>query len=155
MKLTESMLRNIIRQEVKKTLNLKEMAMPMQRDPRALGADTLMINNNQDDDNYLDNVSDFDMEDQPGAPGYYVGTRAEILEQVTVGSRENSRIGKGNVATPIKSIGTARQWDNHNNGGPHPVVLWLKKNRQIKFVYDDENFGYDIVDAAEWVQENS
>jgi len=154
MKLTESMLRNIIRQELKKTLNLKEMAMPMQT-PLPPDADTLMINTNKDYDNYIDNKSDFTMEDQPGAPGYYVGTQEAILAQAQVASSENSRIGKGNVATPIKSIGTARQWDNLNNGGPHPVVLWLKKNRQIKFVYDDENFGYDIVDAAEWVETNS
>ena len=155
MKLTESGLRNIIRQELKKTLNLKEMSMPMQRSSLPLEPDTLMINNNKDYDNYIDNKSDFTMEDQPGAPGYYVGTQEAILAQAQVASSENSRIGKGNVATPIKSIGTARQWDNLNNGGPHPVVLWLKKNRQIKFVYDDENFGYDIVDAAEWVETNS
>lgn len=153
MKLTESHLRNIIKQELKKTLNLKEMAM--QRSSLPPDADTLMINNNKDYDNYIDNESDFDMEGQDGAPGYYVGTRDAILAQAQAASSQSSRIGKGNKATPIKYIGTARQWDNLNNGGPHPVTLWLKKNRQIKFVYDDEAFGYDVVDAAEWVQENS
>jgi len=155
MKLTESSLRNIVRQELKKTLNLKEMAMPMQRSSLPPGADTLMINNDKDYDNMIDiddeSGSDFDMED---APGYYVGTRDAILAQVQVAAGENSRIGKGNKATPIKSIGTARQWDNLNNGGPHPVTLWLKKNPQIKFIYDDE-LAYDLLDTAEWVQENS
>jgi len=150
MELTETHLRNLIKQELKKTLNLKEMAMPMQRSSLPPSADTLMINNNEDYDNYIDNESD----EQPDAPGYYVGTRDAILAQVQVGATDNSRIGEGNKATPIKSIGTARQWDNLNNGGLHPVTLWLKKNPQIKFVYDDE-YSYDIVDAAEWVQENS
>ena len=139
MKLTESGLRNIIRQELKKTLNLKEMSMQMQRSSLPLERDTLMINNNKD----------YERRGRSRAPDYYVGTRAEILKQAAVGSSEN-------VATPIESIGTEDERDEYNNGaGLHPVILWLAENPQINFVYDDENFGYDVVDVAEWVKTNS
>ena len=145
MKLTESGLRNIIRQELKKTLNLKEMSMQMQRSSLPLERDTLMINNNKDYYNYIDNKR----RGRSRAPGYYVGTRAEILKQAAVGSSEN-------VATPIESIGTKDEWNEYNNGtGLHPVILWLADNTQINFVYDDsldvDDYEEPIVRVADWV----
>ena len=145
MKLTESGLRNIIRQELKKTLNLKEMSMQMQRSSLPLEPDTLMINNNKDYDNYIDNKR----RGRSRAPGDYVGTRAKILEQAQVASSEN-------VATPIEYIGTEDERDKYNNGeGLHPVILWLAENPQIKFVYDDsldvDDDEEPIVRVADWV----
>ena len=138
MKLTESGLRNIIRQELKKTLNLKEMSMQMQSSSLPLEPDTLMINNNKE----------YDKLGRSRAPDYYVGTRAEILEQAAGETGEN-------VATPIEFIGTKDERDKYNNGGPHPVVLWLADNRQIKFVYDDsldvDDDEEPIVRVADWV----
>ena len=137
MKLTESGLRNIIRQELKKTLNLKEMSMPMQYSSLPLEPDTLMINNNKDQYNYIDNKR----RGRSRAPGYYVGTRAKILAQAAVGSSEN--------LAPIESIGTEDEWDEYNNGtGLHPVILWLAEHPQINFVYDDS---LDVDDDKEQI----
>lgn len=155
MRLTESYLRKIVKEELKKTIKRKTTAKMMKEAlsrPLPPDADTLLISEE----------ADYGGEDPIiGGPTvgyglyYYVGTK-DAVEAYASG--ETFEVGpnavKSNVM-PIRPIGSARQWDKYDNGeAPHPVVFWLKKNPQIKFIYDSE-FAYDSIPVAEWIAEHS
>ena len=146
MRLTESYLRKIVKEELKKTIKRKTTAKMMKEAlsrPLPPDADTLLISEE----------ADYGGEDPIiGGPTvgyglyYYVGTK-DAVEAKAAGEKSN--------VTPMRPIGSARQWDKYDNGeAPHPVVFWLKKNPQIKFIYDS-NFEYDSVPVADWIAEHS
>jgi len=157
MKLTESMLRKIVKEELGKTLKRKNTARMMKealRRPLPPDADTLLINQEQvdseyDDDGGMDYSDEFNASLEAGPSTgilYYVGTQ-DAVEGKAAGEKTN--------VTAIPLIGTASQWDRFDNGeGLHPVALWLKKNPQIKFIYD-EDFAFESVPVGEWIEANA
>jgi len=138
MKLTESMLRKIIKEELKNVLNkgrakVKTAAPPA---PTAYSGDTLLVY--QTDDGYVE---------------YYVGSQDNI-DAFVAGETGGEPTGLTSV-----SIGNQRAWDNHMNGGPHPVTKWLKKHGSIKKILDQEYpdpFGAnEYWGVADWIEEHT
>lgn len=120
MRITSSQLRQIIREEA--SLLLREA-----KEPKANTADTLLVF--QTDDGYLE---------------YFVGSEDAVGAFVESGGRDEPKtLGLKSV-----SIGTQRAWDNYNNGGPHPVAMWLKKHAGITKILDQEY--PDIMGSAEF-----
>lgn len=78
---------------------------------------------------------------------HYLGTKDQVNEFVA---------GGGNNLTQAPKIGTDRQWDNYNNGGPHPVAAWLRKHPEIKFIMDQDYadpFGStEFWDVKDWIE---
>lgn len=132
MRITSTQLRQIIREETSLLLReAKEPKAKVQRAappaPTAYTGDTLLVF--QTDDGYLE---------------YFVGSEDAVGAFVESGGRDEPKaLGLKGV-----SIGTARAWDNYNNGGPHPVAMWLKKHAGITKILDQEY--PDIMGSAEF-----
>jgi hypothetical protein len=79
---------------------------------------------------------------------YYIGTEDEV---------NRFAAGEGGNLTPAPKIGTKRQWDNHMNGGPNPLAVWLKAHPEIKKIVDQDYpdpFGAtETWDVADWIEQ--
>ena len=77
-----------------------------------------------------------------GEMHFYVGTEAEVSDFVADG-------GIGDV-TPVKIDG---DWEAEANGGPSPVAMWLKRNPSVRLVMDQQvELGDETMTAAEYIQ---
>ncbi len=142
MRITSKQLRQIIREEA--SLLLREAKAPKAKvkragpaAPTAYEGDTLLVY--QDDDGYLE---------------YFVGTEDSIIDFLS-GETGGEPIG----LKAVRSIGNESAWDSYNNGGPHPVAMWLKKHDSIKKILDQEYpdpFGAnEFWNVEDWIKEHS
>jgi len=83
-----------------------------------------------------------------GMAEYYIGSKDDVGAFAA---------GEPVKLKPAPVIGTQRQWDNHMNGGPNPIAVWLKKHPEIRYVLDQDYpdpFGAnEFFDAADWIAE--
>ena len=140
MRITSKQLRQIIREEA--SLLLREAKAPkdkVKRAPTAYAGDTFLIYTGGEDPEFGG---------PSGMAEYYIGTKDDV---------EAFCAGEDVKLKPAPSIGTQRQWDNHMNGGPNPIAVWLKKHPEIKYVLDQDYpdpFGAtEFFDAADWIAE--
>ena len=143
-KLTESRLRQIIREEAGRLLREASPLAPMPGSPMSRvaprgPADTFLI---------YAGGRDPEFGGPSGMLEYYIGTRDDV---------EAFAAGEPVKLKPAPVIGTKRQWDNHMNGGPNPIAMWLKKHPEIKYIMDQDHpdpFGStEFFDAADWIAE--
>lgn len=131
MRITSRQLRQIIREEAARLLHEAKA-------PAGGGGDTLLVFST--DDGYLE---------------YFVGSEDAVGSFVESGGRDEP---KGLGLKQI-SIGSQRAWDKYNNGGPHPVAMWLKKHSGIKKILDQEYPGpfgsTEFWDVADWIAEHT
>ena len=147
-KLTESRLRQIIREEAGRLLREAAPLPPMPGSPMPRmaprgPADTFLI---------YAGGRDPEFGGPSGMAEYYIGTQDEVGAFAA---------GEPVKLKPAPVIGTKRQWDNHMNGGPNPIAMWLKKHPEIKYIMDQDHpdpFGStEFFDTADWIawQEDS
>ena len=143
MRITSTQLRQIIREEVSLLLReAKEPKAKVQRAappaPTVYTGDTLLVF--QTDDGYLE---------------YFVGSEDAVGAFVASGGRDKPK----DLGLEKVSIGNNRAWDNYNNGGPHPVAKWLKKNSGITKILDQEYpdpFGAtEFWNVADWIADHT
>jgi len=143
-KLTESRLRQIIREEAGRLLSEAGPLAPMPGSPMSRmaprgPADTFLI---------YAGGRDPEFGGPSGMLEYYIGTRDDV---------EAFAAGEPVKLKPAPVIGTKRQWDNHMNGGPNPIAMWLKKHPEIKYIMDQDHpdpFGStEFFDTADWIAE--
>jgi len=138
-KLTESRLRQIIREEASKLLREAGPLAPTSgMSPRG-PADTFLI---------YAGGRDPEFGGPSGMLEYYIGTQDEVSAFAA---------GEPVKLKPAPAIGTKRQWDRHMNGGPNPIAMWLKKHPEIKYILDQDYpdpFGAtEFFNAADWIAE--
>ncbi len=144
MRITSTQLRQIIREEASLLLReakstkakVKRAAPPA---PTAYTGDTLLVF--VTDDGYIE---------------YFVGSEDAVGAFVESGGRDEP---KALGLEKVKKIGTERDWDNLNNGGPHPVAKWLKKNSGITKILDQDNpdpeGSTEFWNVADWLADHT
>jgi hypothetical protein len=170
MRITESQLRKIVRQEILREAGLRgttfmkgpdgryvpsggmpdwegegaQMAAAV-RKPRITGRRKLapVTKAPPGADTLLVYTGHHDDEGYPsGMMHFYVGTEAEVSDFVADG-------GIGDV-TPVEIDG---DWEAEANGGPSPVAMWLKRNPSVRYVMDQQvELGDETMTAAEYIQ---
>lgn len=131
MRITESQLRKIVRQEILREADLR--GTTFMKGPGPLPpADTLLV--------YTDHRN---RRGEPtGEMHFYLGSRDQVVDFVADG-------GIGDV-TPVEIDG---DWEAEANGGPSPVAMWLKRNPSVRYVMDQQvELGDETMTAAEYIQ---
>ena len=170
MKITESQLRKIIREEASRLLREGEtfalkpgVPMPGVGDripmssvtpgmsdiegPGAERARAMAARNRKPAPAFIDTLL-INLDNVTGEISYHVGSRDAAEGMVSWTKNEGMR--------ELRSIGTDAQWEAYDAGGPHPVYLWLKKHPEIVYVFDTTSDDPDVsagpVEVQDWLQ---